>query len=829
MKTGANSKSHLWDIENFNFTWAYSEIKRTNITIESYKSTNHLYSLGYSFSANAPPIEPFKNAKAFKSPYLKLIKDINFSYLPSNITFRGDVLRTFTRTQLRSSDVFSSYLPPGLLTFEKSFYFNRNYSVRYSPFKSFTMDYTANIVAIVDEPAGDINSTEIRPGLTKRDSLWKNIRKFGRTKTFDQNIRLGYRLPLDKFPLTDWISADVAYTANYQWQAAPLGLADDSLRFLGNTVQNSRERSVNGRFDLVKFYNKIKWLNEINNPKPKPKKKESPKPDPKAKQAVKKKEPPKKPAPKPKKLSKKEQKIKDLKDAQLKARADSVTKATGIDPRKTKDAKAAEKTKAETDTAKRKPPELKALKAVVRLLMSVRNVNFSVTSTENTILPGYTQTVDYLGINKSTNAPGWPFILGDQDPNIRVRAGKNGWLTTSPEISMPFSQSRTLLLSGRATVEPIKDFRVQIDVKRSETDIYSENYRTDTTIDDIKLGPDGKPLYFSQTPSRSGNYSVSFIAINTAFSKIDPNNQYRTPEYQKFEENRAVVQQRLINSGQIPGADTASLKQDAQTVLIPSFIAAYTGKDASSIALTAFPKIPLPNWRLDYAGLTKIPYLADKFSSVNLTHGYTCNYSVDQFTSTLTYGANDALLLTRDKEIIPNKISPEGIVVPVYAVNQTTIQERFSPLVGINIRTKSKITLKFDYNRDRTIVLNTPNASVTEQRTKDYTFGAGYQKSGLKLPFKVQGVQVVLKNEVTFRCDISYRNIANMQRFFSQANTFVAGSTRELQIRPTINYVVNQRFNIQIYYSRVVTNPYTSQSFPTKTTKFGIQMRFNLN
>ncbi len=825
VKTGTNSKSHIWDIENLNFTYSRSETNRSNVNIQAYRTVNTIYGAGYSFSSSAAPIEPFKNVKFISSKYLKFIKDVNFSYLPSNITVRGDLNRTFTKTQLRGSGVFSSFLPPGLLNYEKSFFFNRNYGVRYAPFKSLTFDYTANVSALVDEPTGEIDNTELRAGFTKKDSVYKNLRKGGRMKKFDQNVRVGYRLPLDKFPLLDWTSADAAYAATYLWTAAPLGLSDDSSRFLGNKVENSREMSVNGRFDFTKLYNKVKWLNDINNPKPKPKKQT--KIDPKAKTPDKKAPPEKKPIKKTKAQLAKEKKAAKLKEALEKAKADSLKKA-GVKLTPLKDSK----DKPKEDTAKKKPAELKVLKALVRAVMSVRNVNFAVTQTENTVLPGFTQTIDYLGNNSVNSAPGWPFILGDQDPNIRVTAGKNGWLSTSPEQNQLFTQSRTINMTARATIEPFKDFRIQLDVKRSETDTYNENYRTDVdTTGRLIQGADGKPIYVSQTPNRLGTYSISMVAIGTAFTNNDPNNRNRSPEFNTFQSNLDVVQERLnwaSNNNNFNSKDSL-YKKTGQNVLIPSFIAAYTGVDAKSIALTAFPRIPLPNWRLDYGGLTKVPALAEKFSSINLTHGYTCTYSVDQFSSSLQYGSGDRLLLSRNRDVKSTIMSDSGGLLPAYNINQVTLVERFSPLVGINIRTKSKITLKLDYNRDRTVVLNASNASITEQRSKEISFGAGYQKAGLKLPFRIQGVQVVLKNEVTMRCDISVRSTTNIQRFFNQAHAYQSGSIQEIQVRPTLSYVFNQRLNLQAYFSYVSTNPFTSNSFPTRTTRFGIQLRFNLN
>lgn len=851
IRTGTSKITFPWDIENFNATYAYSETNRTNINIQSYKLTNHIVSLGYNYTTNGIPIEPFKKMEKLKSPYWKFLKDFNLSLMPTNVTIRGDVNRSFAREQLRGNDVFSSYLPPGLLNFQKSFYFNRSYGVRYSPFKSLTFDYTGNVSAIIDEPIGDIDNTELRPGFTKKDSVMKNLKKLGRMKNFDQNIRIGYRLPLDKLPFTDWMSADAAYNGGYIWAAAPLGLVDDSARFLGNRVQNSREVSINGRFDFLKLYNKSKWLNELNNPKPKPKK--PLKVDP-AKDKAKGKTPPtKKPIKKSKALIAKEKKAAKAKEAEEKAKkaadkaAEKVAKdAAAKDGKDVKDDKSVkekdkektdgkDKTKSEKDTSGKKLKDMALVRVFARTLMSVRNVNFSVTQTENTALPGYNQTVDYLGINKSSMAPGWPFILGDQSPNIRYTAAKNGWLSESPDQNSPFTQSKTLNMTGRATIEPIRDFRIQVDIKKTETDAYNENFRTEIdTLTEGRLiyGADGKPLYFSQTPSRTGSYSISTIALNTSFSADDPNDKNRTPEYNQFDRYRDIIQDRLVESGIVKPGDQSQrdslYKKDGQSVLIPAFIAAYTGQKPTQVSLSAFPRIPLPNWRLDYAGLTKVPFFADKFSSISLTHSYTCNYSVDQFASSLRYGG-DVVQLNRNKDVIPYTVSQTGVLIPVYAITQVSLTERFSPLIGINVRTKSKITFKFDYNRDRTVVMNTANASVTEQRTKEYTFGAGYQKAGLKLPLKIQGQPVVLKNEVTFRVDVSIRSINNIQRFFNGSNAPQQGSLQEIQVRPTANYVVNQRFNVQAYFSYVSITPFTSSSFPTRTTRFGIQLRFNLN
>ena len=75
-------------------------------------------------------------------------------------------------------------------------------------------------------------------------------------KTFDQNIGLTYRIPIDKIPLTDWTNADLRYGVGYTWTAGAIDQADT----LGNIIQNNRDIGMNGKFDFVKLYNKINFL-----------------------------------------------------------------------------------------------------------------------------------------------------------------------------------------------------------------------------------------------------------------------------------------------------------------------------------------------------------------------------------------------------------------------------------------------------------------------------------------------------------------------------------------------------------------------------------------
>lgn len=155
--------------------------------------------------------EPFRTVKSFERPYLELLKDFNLSLLPTQIAIRFDADRSFIRTLYRSADLTDANQAP---LFEKYFLFNRGYDLSWNLTKNVVLSYSALANAVIDEPEGDINTQ------AKQDVVWRNFRNLGRMKNFDQKIRLTYRLPLEKIPLLDWMTAD--YNHNIMYQFSPI-------------------------------------------------------------------------------------------------------------------------------------------------------------------------------------------------------------------------------------------------------------------------------------------------------------------------------------------------------------------------------------------------------------------------------------------------------------------------------------------------------------------------------------------------------------------------------------------------------------------------------
>ena len=734
-KTNPDKKDRIYNIENFSLSLAYSDRTQTNASIQSYQLRKYSGAINYNFSPQPMVFEPFKNAEKMKSDWLKLIKDLNFNFAPSNITLRGELDRSYLKTQYRNKDLTIDGVEAN---YEKIFTFNRIYGVKWNFTKALSFDYSAMVRSIIDEPEGEITEQA-------KEVIVTNLQGFGRMKSFDQKIGVNLKLPLDKLPIIDWINADVRYSANYRWTSAALNQIDT----LGNRIENARTISTTGKFDLVKLYNKVPYLKKINSPS---------------------------------------------------RRRSSRSKTQAA------------------DTLKKS--ESKAGKAFLRALMMVRSINATYSIKDGTTLSGFKKSPYLFGMDTAWAAPGWDFILGNQDPSIRTRAAENGWLVNNALLNDPFKQYQTIDLNIKATIEPFKDFKIQIDIKKNKTAQYQEIFRIDS------LGQN----YESFAPSRTGSYSITFLAIKTSF--LDNRTDNESIIFEQFIENRNVISSRL---NQLTGDTLYTVNN--QDVLIPAFIAAYGGQNAATTELTSFPKIPLPNWRLDYSGLGKIASLRKKFSSITISHAYISSFSVANYANSLFYNnANDLTLTNNIENQKPaTVVNDQGTLVPTFVFNQVLITERFAPLIKIAIRTRTRLNASIEYKTERSIALNIANTQITEIQGKDFVISLGFTKANVKLPFKIQGRTTTLKNDLDFRMDFTLKDTKTVQRKYNDGLTSeekptseITGGNINFQLRPNVGYSLNNRLTLQFYYEQNINEPRISNSFKRSTNSFGVQVRFSL-
>ncbi len=839
------TKVHPWDVENLAVSYAITERLHTDINTQRDYTQSYTAALAYIYQTTPRNYTPLASWKTLDNPYLKIFQQVNFTPLPSRFSFRTDLDRRYNERFLqRVTEPGQLPTTAGIAgVFYKSFYINRIYDLSWAFTKALTLDYTATNRGVIDEGAGQ-SIGDSQTALDNRATQWSNLKRGGRTTNFNQNIALAYRLPLDKFPLTDWLSADTRYTAHYTWQAASTALgirtlanptiAGDTttvLANLGNTIQNNREISANGKIDLVKLYNKVRFLNIINNAQPAT--------------------PPRPAQPDP-----------------------NNPNAAPTRPQPTA-----------PDTARKDP--LRFVKAVLRAVMTARSLNFTYSQSSGTLLPGYLPATKYLGLDNRFGglSPGIPFILGQQytTGELYNLASSNGWYTDQSQyLNTPLSNILTENLTARTTLEPFRGFNIQLDLVRQKVRNNEAYYRRaiDTAsvayLNNGTLTPFGDGRLANTQALGTGSYTVSTITVQTLFGDLGANGE-TSKAFDRFVANRAIVQQRLqaanpsdyrqVTStiGGVPttiNQATRLYSYNSQDVLLQSFLDAYHGKSSDGYTakeFNPFSVIPLPNWIIQYNGLADLPGFRNVFRSFSLNHVYSSKYNLGGYTTSTLYESEPEFGPASSVKV-PFAVNATGQYVPYYVIGQVSIIESMAPLLGVRFQTVNNVTGNVQYNTARAVALNITNAQITELRTTELVIGVGYAATGFKLPFRVGGEQKVLKNNLNVRLNLSIRDNATIQRSIlgsvdpipatpttpaTATTPLIPGSAAvagdpgtptsqitngslQMQLSPTVDYLLNARLNLQFYFTQNITQPRVSNAFRNATTEGGIQLRYSL-
>ncbi len=789
-------KPRLWSISNFDFSYSYTSFQQTNPTITKNNIITQRGGFGYTYNSSSKFIEPFKKIIKSKSKWFALIKDFNFNLTPSLIGFRADINRQTGLFIPRIVDAYDYKLQVVDSSYNNLFTFDRYYNFRWDLSRSLNFDFSAINNATVDEPYGLLNTK------AKRDTVSRNFFSGGRNTMYQQKGTVSYNFPLNKFPLTDWITARYSYTATYNWIGASLLALN-----LGNTIENSQQNNFNGEFDFTRLYSKSKFLAAINAPS-------TPAPNAEAN----------KPA--------------TVNDSIFNIRPrDSVVyglkgKARRQALHKWRLQKRAAR-KARRDASG--PVEVGgAVKTIGRVVTMLKRVSVNYSENYDSRIPGYTDSTKFLGQNFSTMEPGWGYVLGKQpDSNWLNQKARQGAITRDTTFNLFYQQDVEQHFSLAAQLEPIKEFIVDLNVEKTFSKSYQELFKD--TI--------GNGSFGHLSPYASGGFSVSYISFQTLFGKYNPNQVTQT--FAKFESNRITISNRLaklnpywakIPAGQQYTNDgfASGYGRYAQDVLIPAFLAAYTGKDASTISLLneSNPNIkanpfrniaPLPNWRVTFTGLTKIPALADIFTNISITHAYNSTLSMNSFTSALYY--YDPYHLGAPAFI--DTVS--GNYVPFFLVPNITIQEQFAPLIGFDVTTKSQMTLHFEYKKSRQLSLSLVDYQLSEVRSTEWDFGGGFRKKGVNLPFKLPFTNgKKLQNDLDIRLDLSVRDDTQSNSQLDQITAYSTGGQKVISIQPSIDYVMSNRVKLKFYFDQERIIPYISTSAPVTNTRGGIQISISL-
>ena len=781
-RTGSK-KPKIYDIENVDVSYSYINIQAHNPLIENNEITRHRGGIGYNFVPQPKYIEPFKKMKFFtkkKRHWFDLVKDLNFNPVPSQLSFRADIQRQFGAIRPRSVGSDKYKIPE---TYDKYFTFQRDYILRWAFTRSINFDFNATNNSRIDEPYGRIATKE------KKDTLWKNLIKGGRNTLYNQTANFSYTLPTAKFPLLDWTIMNVKYQATYRWIGASRLAVE-----LGNILENGQTKEATAQFDFTRLYNKSKFFKAIDQPK-----------------------------------------IEGATKGEIKTRTDTIFKFVTRDGIKVKEVKRLKIKKIKDPNAM---PSVGTMGRVFgKLVSSLKQVNVSISENANTRLPGYMDSTQFVGRNWRSMQPDLGFVLGRQaDTNWLNRAARKGIISADSNFSTIFQQTFDQRLILTAQIEPIRDLTISVNLNKTFSKNYSELFK-DTT---------GTGNHFGHlSPYSTGSFDISYISYKTLFGKFDPNKISAT--FQKFQDYRQIISQRLgtsnkYNTGIPADADgyAHGYNRYATDVLIPAFIAAYSGKDPKLVSLIdqSNPNIksnpykgfiPKPNWKIDYTGLSRVKGLEKIFSNITLSHAYNGSLSMNGFTSALFYADKFSYGYPSFYDPIAKNY------VPYFLVPNITITEQFAPLIGVDVMFTNQLQFKVEYTKQRTLSLSLIDFQLSETRSTEFAIGGGFRKRGLKLfgglklpKFLSKGGSGKLDNEINFRFDMKIRDNVTVNNRLDQQATLPTGGSKEITLTPTIDYYLSSRVNLKLYFDQRRVIPYISSSAPITNTRAGLQIRISL-
>ena len=805
VRTNAEQQPRIYDVENFNFTYAFTQTSKHNPIIEQEVITKHRGSIGWNFAPKSLYWQPFKKLKN-NSVHLKPVKEFNINLKPNTITFRTDINRQYGSTKIRDIGNDGLVILP---TYDKYFTWDRFWSIKYSLTKSINLDFTANNKARIDEPAGALDTK------AKKDSVVRNFWKFGRNTNYEHIFNASYTLPLQLFPSLDWINIKARYGATYSWIAAPLALTS-----LGNTLKNSQDYQVTADVNFKNLYQKAKFLKPYTQPGNRKTKQEYADDYSKYKtledQAKLKIEQKKKDL---------ERKIEDIE------RAEKDTTKTKEDIKKL----IVDKKQLKNDLRQLKldkrlllEPANPTLDPIIRPALMLQRASFNYDVKRTTILPGFMPSPLLLGEDFKQHAPGAAFLFGAQkDTNWLNSMAAKGLMSKDTTLNYQFIQTNQQSYNLKVTLEPYRDLRVDISLQKTQGRNYSEFFKTTTA--------DG--AFQHLTPQTSGNMSMSFLMLKTIFGKVDANN-FSTAFY-KFQELRALYSQKFgannPNSTGIYTNDSIQLPNFregygpfSQDVLVPSLIAAYTGRSPDKVRLNPLKSLPLPNWRISYNGFSKMAWGKKLFTSFNITHGYSSTFSIGSYVTNLNYLGTTGYY-NEDLYNVPQNIdSLSGNYYSYYLIPQVNITEQFAPLLGVEVTWKNSLITNFEFKKSRTLGLSLLDYRLTETRSTEYVGALGYKLAKFKIPFKIKGKRITLNNDINLRADFSYRDDKTVSYRLDQNIAEPTRGQKTISLAATIDYIVNNKLNIRVFYDFRRTTPATLASYPTKTHRGGITLRFAL-
>ncbi len=494
----------------------------------------------------------------------------------------------------------------------------------------------------------------------------------------------------------------------------------------------------------------------------------------------------------------------------------------------------------------------KTAQSAARFMMMLRSVNLSYRSQRSMALPGFMPNVGDMFGQRTGDimSPGLDFAFGLTGDSYVDKALDNGWLLCNESVATPSTSQMTEDFQLRATLEPVRDLKIDLNATRTQSRSRSVQF-----------------MYQGMPTTYSGTFTMTTLSLGSAFEGMgNANNGYHSATFDRFLE--AIPQFRDRVQALYPASPTSPTSPASSTsptnpnipsgtinavdpysadVLIPAFLSTYTSGAGKS--LTFFPALSrlLPNWTVRYSGLSKIPWFADRFKSVNVNHGYKSIYQVGayaSFSSWMEYMGDLGYVQAADGSYTPSSM---------FNISTVSINESFTPLLGMDVTLKNNMTVKLEYKSTRVMTLSMTSVQLNETRSKDWVIGLGYKISDFNLfgtgnkHRRVKGSKKGrdddqqqqqqtrtnqrggVNHDLNTRLDISFRKQAAITRDIASGVSSASSGNSALKISFAADYTLSRYLTLTAYYDRQVNTPLlSSSSYPTTTQDFGVSVKFSL-
>ncbi|MBC7864403.1 MAG: cell surface protein SprA, partial [Bacteroidia bacterium] len=680
----------------------------------------------------------------------------------------SDINRTYNEVKNRNitNDAITQVF------FNKTFNFNRSYTLRYDLSKNIKFDFTANNDARVMEPQGRIDTRE------EKDSVRQNIVGLGQTTGYRHAANMNWNIPINKIPILDFITATYKYGSTYTWHRRPFAVDT-----MGNTVQNTNSNAWNGQFNMLNLYNKIPYFKKINQ-----------------KTANAGKTNPIKPIVKP---------VLNPKDTTKKV--------------------------APKDTTKKKDNLLMEYIARLIMTVKTVSVSYNATNGTILPGFNPSSRIMGMDFGDAHLAPGLPFVFGNQS-DIRYQAAQNGWLAPRNNIVNQYTKTHTENFTARATLEPLPDLKIELNANKTYSNNHTSyiTYQPDnqSNNDNFGFNFEGTPNTTGAFSMSTITFGSAFKNDDKFSHSNSVFNDFRLTQRTKYAEilsNQNANSNGQLNPNPDGTVDFEGYSREQQDVLVYAFIAAYTNrggektvaKDSKTSRPMLTSSLPMPNWTVKYDGFGKIKALKKTFKGISISHAYRSTMNMNAFTNNLLYGEANGGAVVKNPGNNKNYVAR-------YNIPTVTISESFSPLIKVDLQfVKPGWSGNFEIKKDRTLSLSTGNQIVSEIKGNELVVGAGYVVKDLTIKkIKVKGKP--LKSDLKLKVDLSVRKNSTIQRrILDGLNTPTAGQ-RIITLRTSAEYQVLQNMSIRFFFDRTMNKPLVSSTFPTSNTNAGISIRFTL-